>query len=118
MAGEGKRRGKPKAGTLSRGEKRLLRQLLVCLLLFAAVFGGRGVDWEPMQKITATVESWVQTDTDFQAVFARMGEAFSNGEPAVETFKALWDGVTGEPKSPEKEPGQETPADGGEATIV
>lgn len=93
MAGEGKR--KQKKSPLSKGEKRLLGQLLVCLALFAAVFGGRGVDWEPVQRLTATVESWVQSDTDFQAVFARMGEAFSNGEPAAETFKALWDGVTG-----------------------
>ena len=93
MAGEGKRKRKDAA--LSKREKRLLGQLLVCLALFAAVFGGRGVDWEPVQRVTAAVESWVQADTDFRAVFARMGESFSNGEPAAETFRALWDGVTG-----------------------
>ena len=29
-----------------------------------------------------------------QEVFARMGASFSQGEPAVETFRALWEDVT------------------------
>ncbi len=39
-------------------------------------------------------------DMDVQEVFARMGASFSQGEPAVETFRALWEDVThwGEPE--------------------
>lgn len=113
MVRGGKQRGSEKKKGLSKGEARLLRQLLVCLVLFAAVFVGRGVDFAPVQSVTATVEAWMQKDTDFQAVFSRMGEAFSKGEPAVETFKALWDGVTGGPDAPE-----EPKAPAGEAKIV
>lgn len=117
MAGDRRRREKKKRH-FSSGERRLLCQLLVCAALFAAVFAGRGIDWEPVQRITGTVETWIQSDTDFQAVFSRMGEAFSRGEPAVETFKALWDGVTGEPEPPEGQPPTEDPAPSGEAEVV
>ena len=86
MAGEGTRKKSRKKESLSPGEKRRLRQLLICLVLFGVVFVGRGMDLGPVSQLSATVGELVRADTDFQAVFARMGESFSKGEPAVETF--------------------------------
>lgn len=79
-----------KAPPLSRGERRRLRQLIVCAALFAAVFVGRGVDLAPVTALSERVGTIVRGDTDFQAVFARVGASFSQGEGAVETFRALW----------------------------
>lgn len=84
---------KKRTETFNRTEKRRLRQLLVCLVLFGLVFLGRGLDLAPVEQAAATVSRWVGADTDFQAVFAQMGEAFSRGEPAAETFHALWTGL-------------------------
>ena len=97
MAGNGTRKKEEK---LSPGEKRRLRQLLVCLALFGAVFLGRGMDLGPVSDLSQQVGQLVREDMDVQEVFARMGESFSQGEPAAETFRALWDGVThwGEPE--------------------
>ena len=105
MAGNGTRKKEEK---LSPGEKRRLRQLLVCLALFGAVFLGRGMDLGPVSDLSEQVGQLVREDMDVQEVFARMGESFSQGEPAAETFRALWDGVThwGEPEA-DAETGQE-----------
>lgn len=90
MAEKGTR--KRKKEPLSQGERRRLRQLVVCVVLFGLVFVGRGVDLGPVSRVTSAVSDLVRSDTDFQAVFARMGESFSQGE-AVETFGALWSSV-------------------------
>ena len=63
-----------------------LRQFILCLILFGLVLAGRGLDLAPIQQVTAAVSRWVGADTDFQAVFARMGESFSRGEPAAQTI--------------------------------
>ena len=93
---------------LTPGEKRRLRQLMACLILFALVFLGRGVDLGPVSRLSATVGELVRADTDFQAVFSQVGESFSKGEPAVETFRSLWSGLL-ETKAPEE---AEEPEDG------
>lgn len=100
MAGEeGRKLGKEKKEGLSPGEKRRLRQLVICLILFGVIFVGRGVNFEPVARLSSTIGALVRGSTDFQAVFVQMGESFSNGESAVETFHALWsdirDGVQG-----------------------
>lgn len=82
-------------------EKRRLRQFVVCLALFGLVFAGRGLDLAPVERVTATISRWVGADTDFQAVFARMGESLSRGEPAAVTFRALWTGLLPEKESVE-----------------
>ena len=89
-----------KGENLSPGEKRRLRQLLLCLALFGAVFLGRGMDLGPVTELSQQVGQLVREDMDVQEVFARMGASFSQGEPAVETFRALWEDVThwGEPE--------------------
>ena len=93
MAANGTRKHPRKGTPLTPGEKRRLRQLVVCLVLFGVVFLGRGTDFGPLAQLSSTVGELVRADTDFQAVFAQMGESFSKGEPAVETFRSLWDGV-------------------------
>ncbi len=111
------RTGKPngKKSALSDGERRRFRQLVACVLLFGVVFVGRGVDLGPLSRASSAVSELVRADTDFQAVFARMGESFSQGE-AVETFHALWGSVFSEreeeAKDGPREAGQEAP--GGE----
>ena len=91
MAGNGTRK---KQENLSPGEKRRLRQLLLCLALFGAVFLGRGMDLGPVTELSQQVGQLVREDMDV------MGASFSQGEPAVETFRALWEDVThwGEPE--------------------
>ena len=77
----------------SSGEKRRLRQFIVCLLLFGLILAGRGLDLAPVERAASAVSRVVERDTDFQAVFAQMGASFSRGEPAEETFRVLWKGL-------------------------
>ena len=84
------RKGKKQS---SSGEKRRLRQLIVCLLLFGLILAGRGLDLAPVERAAAALSRIVERDTDFQAVFAQMGASFSRGEPAEETFRVLWEGL-------------------------
>ena len=84
---------KKKGSKLTRGERRRVRQLVACLILFGVVFLGRGVNAAPFHQLSETVGTMVRSDTDFQQVFARMGQSFSEGEPAVETFRTLWSGI-------------------------
>ena len=95
---------------LSKGERRRLRQLVICLVLFAAVFAGRGMDLGPVSRLSAVVGDLVGRDTDFQAVFAQVGESFSKGEPAVETFRSLWSETFAPQEADKEEPEEETPA--------
>ena len=88
MAGEGTRKKSRKKESLSPGEKRRLRQM----------------DLGPVSQLSATVGELVRADTDFQAVFARMGESFSKGEPAVETFRSLWSGMFSQEETPAQTP--------------
>ena len=61
-------------------------------------------DLGPVSQLSATVGELVRADTDFQAVFARMGESFSKGEPAVETFRSLWSGMFSQEETPAQTP--------------
>ncbi len=79
--------------TSAPGEKRRLRQFVVCLLLFGLILAGRGLDLAPVERAAAAVSRIAERDTDFQAVFAQMGASFSRGEPAEETFRVLWKGL-------------------------
>lgn len=120
MAGERTRKKRRQKDGLSKGEKRRLRQLVVCLVLFGVVFVGRGLDLGPVSQLSSTIGALVRSDTDFQAVFAQVGESFSKGEPAVETFRSLWSGVfpqeEAEPSAPEQtqETTPDQTAEGGE----
>ena len=87
---------------------------MVCLVLFGAVFAGRGLDLEPVTRITAAIGTFIERDTDFQAVFAQVGESFSRGETAVETFRALWGGEEPETTQEKEGPAEEGGEDRGE----
>ena len=82
-----------KKKTPAAGSRRRLRKFVVCLILFGLVLAGRGLDLAPVERAAAAVSRIVQRDTDFRAVFAQMGESFSRGEPAEETFRVLWQGL-------------------------
>lgn len=112
MAGEGTRKKGRRKERLSKGEKRRLRQLVVCLVLFGLVFLGRGMDLGPVSQLSSAVGDLVRRDTDFQAVFAQMGESFSKGEPAVETFRSFWSGVFPQEEQEEQEETPEEPQTG------
>jgi len=71
---------KRKREPLSPGEKGRLRRLVVCLILFGIVFVGRGIDLEPVTRLTDQVVRLVRQDTDFQAVFAQVGQTVARGE--------------------------------------
>ena len=74
------------------------------------------MDLGPVSQLSATVGELVRADTDFQAVFARMGESFSKGEPAVETFRSQEETPAQTPEkgaAPEQPAAQEEQAEGG-----
>ena len=71
---------KGKQGSLTPGEKGRLRRLVICLVLFGIVFVGRGIDLEPVAQFTGQVVQLVRQDTDFQAVFAQVGQTVARGE--------------------------------------
>ena len=71
---------KRKKEPLSPGEKGRLRRLVICLVLFGIVFVGRGIDLEPVTRLTGQVAQLVRQDTDFQAVFAQVGQTVARGE--------------------------------------
>jgi len=94
--------------TPENGGKKRLRQLLICVVLFGAVFAGRGIDLEPVSRLTAQVGALVQSDTDFQEVFAQLEDSLSGGT-LQQTLRTLW---TGEEAPPEEAPpAEEAPAE-------
>lgn len=95
-----------KKESLTAGEKRRLRQLVICLVLFGVVFVGRGVDLGPVSQLSRSVGELVRRDTDVQEVFVRVGESFAEGE----AFQAVWSGLfaPAEGTDPGGEDGQST----------
>ena len=71
---------KRKKEPLAPGEKGRLCRLVVCLVLFGIVFVGRGIDLGPVTQLTSQVAQMVRQDTDFQAVFAQVGQTVARGE--------------------------------------
>lgn len=113
MTKDRKKNRSGKKEPLSKGEKHRLRQLVICLALFATVFVGRGMNVGPLSHLSTLVEDVVGQDIDFQAVFAQMGESFSRGEPAVETFRSLWSGAFSQEEQEEQKE-QDAVEEGGE----
>lgn len=71
-------------------ERRRLVQLAVCVLLFLAVFIGKGIFPEKMAQTQEQLANLLQTDTDFKAAFASLGRSISEGEPVLDTLGSLW----------------------------
>ena len=65
---------------------KIMRQLIACVILFVLVLAGRGLELGPVSQLSEFVSQSVQTDAEFQAVFAQVGEAVSRKAPAVEAF--------------------------------
>lgn len=76
-------------------ERRRVIQLTVCLVLFLAVFIGKGVFPERIASLRNQVLTLLRGDTDFEAVFADLGQSISDGKPMAETLGGLWTEVLG-----------------------
>lgn len=89
-------RGRKRArSTLGVREKRRLAQLTVCMLLFLAVFVGKGVFPEKIERLRGRILETIEMDTDFQAAFSSFGRAVSGGEPITEALGGLWTELLG-----------------------
>lgn len=91
-----KRTGRNKGKTvLGPRERRRITQLVVCLALFLAVFIGKGVFPERIAALREQVLGLLRGDTDFQTVFADLGQSISKGEPVLETLGNAWTQMLG-----------------------
>lgn len=70
-------------------ERRRLAQLGICVVLFLAVFIGKGVFPDKMVSVRDGLTGLIGSDTDFRAAFADLGRAISNGEPVINTLGDL-----------------------------
>ncbi len=77
--GSGQRRQARRSGkrTEDRRDRVRLGQLLVCLALFLTVFLGRGIFPDRLTELGGRVRRAISADTDFAAVFSRLGEALA-----------------------------------------
>ena len=76
-------------------ERRRLLQLVICLVLFLAVFIGKGIFPAGMAEVRERILTVIRQDTDFQAAFSALGQAVSEGEPVTDALSVLWGGLTG-----------------------
>ncbi len=95
LAGSGGK-GRKKSPAMTPGEKRRMAQLVACLLLFAMVFFGRGVTWGSASTVGESLGSLIRSHTDFRSAFTQVGASLSQGEPVVQTFGVLWNGIFGD----------------------
>lgn len=70
-------------------EQRRLIQLGICIILFLAVFIGKGVFPEKMTSVREELSQLIGSDTDFTAAFASLGRSISKGEPVLDTLGGL-----------------------------
>ena len=92
----GRKTGRNKGKTvLGPRERRRITQLVVCLALFLAVFIGKGIFPERIADLREQVLGLLRGDTDFQAVFADLGQSISKGEPMLDTLGDAWSQMLG-----------------------
>ncbi len=82
-------RGSGKRAALGAREKRRLIQLALCVGLFLAVFLGKGIAPEGLVRSGRALLEYIRTDTDFRGAFSALGEAFSQGQPVMQTLGDL-----------------------------
>lgn len=99
--GQAGRKGKITLGTR---ERRRLLQLGICIALFLTVFVGKGVFPERAAGLREGLAQLIGSDTDFQAAFADLGRAISNGEPVLDTLGELCIEVFGGSRVTEQPP--------------
>lgn len=79
----GTKRGSRDQNRLSAKERVRLAQLCVCLVLFLAVFVGKGAFPQQLAKLQGKLVSALTADTDFQAAFSRLGESLRGEDGSV-----------------------------------
>ncbi len=89
------------------GNRRQLMQLLVCLVVFLAVFIGKGI-WPSKVAQTGTqLLAVIRANTDFRAVFASLGQALAEQESVLgelgELCVSVFAPATDEPSRPAEE---------------
>ncbi|MEG2420784.1 MAG: M23 family metallopeptidase [Oscillospiraceae bacterium] len=87
-------RTQPKSELGGRELRRLL-QLCVCVVVFLAIFVGKGAF---PSHVAVLKENWMETmreTTDFQSAFADLGKAISEGVPVQNVLGDLWTEVFG-----------------------
>lgn len=84
------KRGRGRRTALGERERRGLLQLLVCLILFLAVFLGRGVFPAQTRQWRSDLLETIRRDTDFRAVFTELGKAVAEEAPVLETLDQVW----------------------------
>ena len=99
-------RRKERRVTLGVRERRRLIQLGLCVVLFLGVFVGKGLFPEKMICFQQRALEVLQSDTDFEAVFAGLGRSISEGAPVVDTLEGLWVEVFGGADVDIDDPGQ------------
>lgn len=99
-------RRKERQVTLGVRERRRLIQLGLCVVLFLGVFVGKGLFPEKMIRFQQRALEVLQSDTDFEAVFAGLGRSISEGAPVVDTLEGLWVEVFGGADVDIDDPGQ------------
>ena len=102
------RRSGKKKQELNPAERRRAIQLIVCLILFAVVFAGRGITIGKVGQIGDVLAGIVDANTDFRVAFDKVGQSVSEGEPVTETFGVLWSEVFGGGKTGEQDQAQQT----------
>lgn len=73
-----KKRGRGSKSGLSPKERVRLGQLCVCLVLFLAVFVGKGAFPQQLAQLQGKLVSVLTADTDFRAAFAKLGESLGS----------------------------------------
>lgn len=99
MAAEGMAGGKQKSDG-GVGRKRVW-QLVICVVLFTAVFAGRGVDCGPLTQLADTVEALVQWDAGWEETVAQVQTLLSEGRARL---YAVWEAT--DPPPPTAEGGE------------
>lgn len=65
------------------GDRRQLRQLIVCLLVFLGVFIGKGIWPSQVARTGKQLLEVIRANTDFRAAFAGLGQALSEQESVL-----------------------------------
>ena len=94
---------------LGKKEKRRLTQLVICVVLFAAIFVGKGLSPEGVFQSGDDLLEMIQTDTDFKKVFISVKEA-ATGEDSVWKHIRQFLNNTAESEADTSSRGEEGPA--------
>lgn len=95
-------RNRQKSGNQNQETVRLT-QLAICLVLFLAIFFGKGVFPEKLGQTREKLLSLISTDFDFQGALSNLGESLSGKDTILSDFSAFFAEAFG-PAEPEEIP--------------